>query len=147
MTDENAERIRDLELRIAQWGSEHEHAMQEQRDAQYSLKTTLSLSSRITIFGSIPSVVWILGWISVTGIGQPIVNQIMLFCAVLILFGAISAGGARGSGLVAHWWFQNSVVREQLACVVIALLSQAVLFGWVVVFFRFRWEMIFWASS
>jgi hypothetical protein len=136
MTDDKADRIRELNERISQWDSEHQHEIQQIRDTNQGLKETLQLSMRVAVFGSIPSMVWLGCWAVVNSVGEPVFLQILQVCGTLLIFGAILAGAARAGGLFAHWWFWRSIVNRRMATIVIALAIAAVLFGWVLFFFR-----------
>lgn len=132
MNDDRSNRVRELELRISQWERVHNHEMNQERDVQRKLRQTLSLSLRVVIVGSIPSVVWLLCWAGVRGADVPSLFQLMIACAALCIYSIVAFGAARGSGLVAHWWFCRSNFHERLATVVIALSADVLLFWWVI---------------
>ena len=134
MTDENPERVQELNERIANWDAEHQHEMQLKIEAQENLKDTLALSLHVAAVSSIPSAVWIICWAVVTSVNTPTALQFAHSIGALILFGVILAGAARASGLLAHWWFHRSLIQERLAATVCSLLAAALLFGWVMVF-------------
>jgi hypothetical protein len=133
MTDENPERVQELNERIANWDAEHQHEMKLKIEAQENLKDTLALSLHIAAVSSIPSAVWIICWAVVTSVNHPTALQFAHSIGALIVFGVILAGAARGSGLLAHWWFHRSLIHERLAATVCSLLAAALLFGWVMV--------------
>ena len=134
MTDENSERVQELNERIAHWDAEHQHEMQLKMDDQQNLKETLALALHVATVSSIPSAVWIVCWAVVTSVNTPTVQQVLTSIGALVIFGVILAGAARASGLVSHWWFRRSVIHERLAATVCSLLAAALLFGWVMVF-------------
>ena len=134
--DDHNCRVRDLQLRIQEWDSEREQDLQQQRESHHNLRKTLSLSQRVSVIASIPSVVWILCWAAVSSANEPLVNLLIQSGGALVIFGIIVAGAARASGLAAHWWFRRSAVSERLAAVVIALLADSILFGWVIVLIK-----------
>ncbi len=134
MTDENSERVQQLNERISHWDSEHTQEMKLKLDDQQALKDTLALSLHVAAISSIPSAVWIVCWAVVKSVNTPTLLQIVLSIGSLVIFAVILAGAARASGLVAHWWFRRSLIHERLAATVCSLLAAALLFGWVMVF-------------
>ena len=136
MTENETDRIQELKLRISQWDAEHEHEIQQLRDANQGLKDTLALSQRVALIGSIPSIFWILCWMEVSSLYELSLFQVVQSSGALLIFFVVLAGAARASGLAAHWWFRRSIVNERQATVFIALLADAILFGWVLVLIR-----------
>ena len=137
MTDDRSTRLRDLEVRISQWEGEHRLTLQRELSVQRSLEDTLSLAMRVSILGSGPSVAWILCWVAASSATLTLLNYALVAFGVLVIFCSILVGAARASGLVAHWWFRSTAAQERLATIVLALLADAVIYGWILVELRF----------
>ena len=136
MADYDLERIVDLKRRISEWDAEHEHEIQLHRNANQGLRQALSLSLRLSLLGAIPSIIWILCWVAVTSVNETTVFQAVQSAGAFAFFGVGLAAAARLSGLAAHFWFRRSLISERLATIVITVLANALLFGWVVALFR-----------
>ena len=133
MTEDRSERIRELEHRISQWERVHDHEVRQERNDQLKLRDTLSLSLRVVAIGSIPSVIWLICWASIRTAIDSMFGQFFFGAVSLAVYAIVAAGAARASGLVAHWWFYRSTIRQRIATVSIALSADALLFWWVVV--------------
>lgn len=133
MTEDRTERIRELEQQISQWQRVHDHELQQERDHQSKLRETLSLSLRVVLIGSIPSAFWLICWAIVNTASDSTFSQLCFTGASLAAYGIVAAGAARGSGLLAHFWFWRSDVRERIATVAIALSCVLLMFWWVIV--------------
>ena len=136
MTEDQSKRIRELEQRISQWESVHEHEVQQERNDQRKLRDTLALSLRVVAIGSIPSVIWVLCWAGIRTAIDSTFSQVFFALICLAAYAVVAAGAARGSGLIAHWWFYRSSVRQRNATVAIALSADALLFWWVITLAR-----------
>lgn len=132
MTEDSSERVRELELRISQWQRVHDHEVQTERDLQSKLRQTLRLSLRVVLLGSIPALIWILCWATAISANESIFGQLFFSSASLAAYGIVAAGAARGSALLAHWWFCRSDIHQRIATVIISLSAAAVMFWWVI---------------
>ena len=136
MTGDHSERVSQLQLKIAQFENERQHAIGEQRDDLRSLKDTLLLSQRVVTIASAPAIVWILCWAFVLSANESISAQLMTAGFSLGVLAIMSAAAARASGLFAYWWFNRTVVSQRMGTVVVSLVAAATLFGWVLVIAR-----------
>ena len=95
----------------------------------------ITAATRSALFGTIPSVVWLVmaslnqGW---TGVFQLFLGLLCFFVPFVVIAAAAGIVG----GLFAHWWFSHSTISVRVAAITTALLSDAVLLAWVVVLTR-----------
>lgn len=92
----------------------------------------ISAAVRTAIYGSIPSIIW--SAVASFFLSWPGGFAVLLapLCFVVPFVIAAAAAGVAG-GLFAHWWFAESGINVRWAAVATALLSDAILFAWVVV--------------
>lgn len=135
MNDEQMQRVR--EKLAEEELLEHEQRLQL-RDEVVTIaarERAITVGVRVTTFGTIPSIAWLImssldeGW---QGAFQIVFGLLCFLGPILFISGA--AGVA--CGVFAHWWFSRSTISVPWAAVVMALLVDAVLFGWVIVLCR-----------
>jgi hypothetical protein len=96
----------------------------------------ISAAVRAAIFGSFPSIVWS-AVASFFYLSWPGGFAVLLAPLCFILpFVFVAAAAGVGGGLFAHWWFAGSTISVRRASITTALLSDAILFAWVVVLSR-----------
>ena len=135
MNKDQMRRVRELQERIDE--REGERRMTLRRDALTNADrdAAIVVATWTGMLGSVPSVVWSIvssvrsDW---TGVFQVIFGSLCF----IVPFVLIAAAAGTFSGLFAHWWFADSGVPVKRAAIAVALLSDAVLFGWVIVLSR-----------
>ncbi len=135
MNEDEMRRIREQQEQLEVWARERRQELRQQVLTEAERDEALSVARRTAILGAIPSVLlYILraveqGWteiIHVTG---------AVLCFGIPFVMAVAAAAA-ASGLFAHWWFHGSGISVRRMAIVLALLADAVLFGWVLVLTR-----------
>lgn len=135
MNEDEMRRIRERQEQLEVWARERRQEIRQEVLSQAERDEALSVARRTTLLGAIPSVLlYVLraveqGW-----------TEIVQVTGALLCFGIpfvmVVTAAAAASGLFAHWWFHGTGFSVRRMAIVLALLSDAVLFGWVLVLTR-----------
>ena len=127
-TEEQMRRIRELQDKIEVF--EHERRQELRRDvlADGVREKAITAAIRAGLLGSTPSLIWLYFASNFTS-GLQLALE-MLCVTVPVLFVAAAAG--LGSGMFAHWWFANSIIPVRRAAILMALLADTVILGWLI---------------
>ena len=141
MTDDASDRIRELQLKISQWGQEHDHSMNQQLREQAQRADTMFLTSRIALLGSIPSALLIVFCSVIAAPYEQQFSSIWKSIPALIVLAIFTAAAARVSGLLTHYWFRRSFIRERTAAIFISLAAAVLLFWWTLFLTNILWPL------
>lgn len=135
MNEEQMRRIREQQQRLDEWERERRQEIRHDVLANAERDAVITTAARTALLGSVPSIVWYL--IAVFNSGWEGVFMLVLSTLCLILpFVIVMAAAGVVSGLFAHWWFHGTGFSVRRMSIVLALLADAVLFGWVLVLTR-----------
>lgn len=132
MNEDQMRRIRERQEQLDELQRERRQELRHEIHRGADLDEAFSTAWNVVLPGMIPSVLWIL-W---TAFGT-LTHQPFAFVGCLCL-GTVGLGlfvipAALASGWLAHWWFRDSGISTRRMATVLALLADAVLFGWVLV--------------
>lgn len=135
MNDDQMQRLRERLTREELEEHEQRLILREEVVTIAQRDTAITIAARVATIGTVPSIAWLVksalsqGW---TGVLQ------LVFGLLCFLVPFIVIAGIAGiiCGLLAHWWFSRSTISVPWAAVIMALLVDAVLFGWVMVLTR-----------
>lgn len=137
MGHDKIERIAALDDRREAYERELRQSLEQKVHRLAERDAAITLATRVAMIGSIPSILWSIasriqsGW---TGNMEIIIGPL---CFV-IPFVIIAAAAGVISGFIAAWWFSGSPVRVLIAAISMAVLSDAVLFLWVVTLMQMK---------
>ena len=132
MHEDEMRRIREQQERLEVWQHERRQELRQEVLSQAERDEALSVARRTTLIGVLPSVVWYFVRLLQQGMEGAFALVFSGFF-ILALFLLFSLAMASVSGLFAHWWFHGSTIPVRRMAFALALLSDAVLFGWVLV--------------
>ncbi len=92
----------------------------------------ISAAVRTAILGSVPSIGWSV-YASVRSSWPAGFAVLFAPLCFVVPFVIVSAAAGIVGGLFAHWWFAESTISVRFAAITAALLSDVILFFWVVV--------------
>ena len=132
MNEDAMRRIRERQEQLEVGARERRQELRQEVLSQAERDAAITAAARTALLGSVPSIVWYL--IDVFNSGWEGVFMLVLSSLCLILpFVIVIAAAGVASGLFAHWWFHSTGFSVRRMAIVLALLSDAVLFGWVLV--------------
>lgn len=135
MNEDEMRRIREQQARLDEWACERRQEIRRDVASNAERDAAITLAARTALLGAIPSIVWYL--IVVFNSGWEGVFMLVLSSLCLVLpFVIVVAGVGVASGLFAHWWFHGTGFSVHRMAIALALLSDAFLFGWVLVLTR-----------
>ena len=128
-------RIRELQDNLDEWSRERRQEIRRDVLSNAERDIAIAAATRTTILGSVPSIVWYLVGVFNSGWEGVFMLALSLLCLILPFVVVVVAAGV-ASGLFAHWWFNGTGISVRRAAIVLALLADAALFGWVMVLTR-----------
>ena len=132
MNEDEMRRIRERQEQLEVWARERRQELRQEVLSQAERDVAITAAARTALLGAVPSIVWYL--IAVFNSGWEGVFMLVLSTLCLILpFVIVTAAVGVASGLFAHWWFHGTGFSVRRMAIVLALLADAVLFGWVLV--------------
>lgn len=135
MHEDKMRRIREQQEQFEVWQRERRQELRQEVLSQAERDEALSIARRTAFAGAIPSVAWYFASLKDVGFEGTIVLVASALC-FLLPFALIVMAMASASGLFAHWWFHGSGFPVRRMAFLLALLGDAVLFGWVLVLTR-----------
>lgn len=135
MNEDDMRRIRERQEQLEVWARERRQELRQEVLSQAERDAAVTAAARTALLGAVPSIVWYL--IAVFNSGWEGVFMLVLSTLCLVLpFVIVTAAAGVTSGLFAHWWFHGTGFSVRRIAIVLALLADAVLFGWVLVLNR-----------
>ena len=135
MNEDEMRRIREQQEQLEAWARERRQEIRQEVLSQAERDQALSDARRTTLLGAIPSV--LLYVLRAVEQGWTEMIQVMgAFLCFGIPFVMVVTAAAAASGLFAHWWFHGTGFSVRRMAIVLALLSDTVIFGWVLVLTR-----------
>ena len=132
MSDDKYERLNAIKEKLDARERELRQSLQREVGRQAERDAAITLAARVAMFGSIPSVRWTIAsnfqkeWSG--GFEFFLTGQFYFVIPIAIM--AAAAGVV--SGWFAAWWFADSMIPVPRAAICLALISDAVMFGWVI---------------
>ena len=135
MSNDKIERLSALKEKLDARERELRQSLQKEVCRQTERNAAITLGARIAMFGSIPAILWTIfshypkGW---SGGFEFLIGPLCFVIPIVI----VAAAAGVVSGFFAAWWFGDSLIPVPRAAIYLALLSDAVLFGWVIALSR-----------
>jgi len=139
MSDDKYERLNAIKEKLDARERELRQSLQREVGRQAERDAAITLAARVAMFGSIPSILWTIPsvrWTIASNFQKEWSGGFEFFLTgqfyFVIPIAIMAAAAGVVSGWFAAWWFADSMIPVPRAAICLALISDAVMFGWVI---------------